>query len=101
MERCRPLQQPCLDGPGRVARILVRALEAFGQLRRTLDTLPAARRGALPKSDAAREGPADAPSASALITNHASDDSPDEAHGRVDVAAQPSDDAPAGPGYDT
>ena len=84
----------------RAARIREQARSAFGQPRAKLDALVAARYGALTNTDATRERPAGDPSDRAATTNDASDDSPDEAHGRVDLAAQPSGAAPAGPGSD-
>ena len=60
----------------------------------------AARYGALTKTDATREERAGDPSEGAPTKDDSSDDAPDEAHGRVDLAAQPGGDAPAEPGRD-
>ena len=79
--------------PAMASRIQARARRALGQPRAALDAHVAARYGVLMGSEGSRAGPA----IDACTGGSSLDDPPDEAQGRVDLAAQPSDAAPETP----
>ena len=80
--------------PAMASRIQARARRALGQPRAALDAHVAARYGVLMGSEGSRAGPA----IDAFTGGSSNDDPPDEAQGRVDLPAQPSDAAPETPG---